>query len=54
MKSGILRARVATLRLNRAAPWPSDTRRRQNYKMRALRPVAGATPVKNNPWPGQK
>jgi len=37
MRSGILRARVATLRLNRWAPWPSEIRRRQGYVMRALR-----------------
>lgn len=37
MRSGIMRARVAALRLNRQAPWPSEIRRRQCYKMKALR-----------------
>jgi hypothetical protein len=39
MRSGILRARVAALRLNRWAPWPSEVRRRQKYRMKALRSV---------------
>ena len=39
MRSGILRTRIATLRLNPLAPFPSQIRRRQGYRMRALRSV---------------
>lgn len=34
MRSGILRTYVATLRLRRDAPWPSEIRARQQYRMR--------------------
>jgi hypothetical protein len=40
MRSGILRCRVAALRLNPRAPFPSQIRARQGYRMRALRVVA--------------
>lgn len=39
MRSGLLRARIATLKLNRLAPFPSEIRRRQVYQMRAIRSV---------------
>lgn len=48
MRSSLLRARIATLRLNRVAPWPSQIKRRQGYRMRALRPV------RNTPSPGPR
>lgn len=48
MRSGILRTRVASLRLNRWAPWPSQIKRRQGYTMRALRSVARKLRPKND------
>jgi hypothetical protein len=39
MRSGILRCRIAALRLNPRAPFPSQIRARQNYVMRGLRRV---------------
>jgi hypothetical protein len=36
MRSGILRTYVATLRLRADAPWPSQIRARQRYRMRLL------------------
>lgn len=40
MRSGILRTYVATLRLRRDAPFPSQIARRQRYRMKLL-PAAG-------------
>ena len=39
MRSGILRTRVAALRLDPRAPFPSQIMARQNYRMKALRSV---------------
>jgi hypothetical protein len=39
MRSGLLRARVATLRLNPQAPFPSMIARRRRFRMRGLRSV---------------
>lgn len=44
MRSGILRTYVATLRLNRWAPFPSQIKARQAYRMRA-RPVGPVRPA---------
>lgn len=40
MRSGILRTYVATLRLRLDAPFPRQIKRRQLYRMKALRPVS--------------
>lgn len=39
MRSGLLRAHVAALRLNPQAPFPSMIARRLRYRMRGLRSV---------------
>lgn len=41
MRSGLLRCRIAALRLRIDAPWPSQLKMRQRYQMKALRSVPG-------------
>ena len=51
MRSGILRTYVATLRLRRDAPFPSQVRAREKYQMKARKTVkyayaSGASPAR--------
>lgn len=39
MRSGLLRTRVASLRLNPQAPFPSMIARRRRYRMHGLRSI---------------